>query len=140
MKVTVKQEHITNGVQKNSQHCMIADAIKACAPSAQHIMVDIQSIRWSDPKTKTRYTYLTPPVAQQNLLKFDKGETCKPFAFSLSRPRTRVMGWAGQHNGAARPKPKKRSAAHKAKYAYLSKNRALAKQVEREFGLRKFVE
>lgn len=139
MKVQVTQEHITNGVVKNSQHCMIADAIKACNPNAQYIMVDLQSIRFSDKDAGTRYTYFTPPIAQHNLLKFDKGEKCAPFTFNLSAPKKREMGWSGQHNGAERPKAKKRSAAHKKKYAYLSKNRALAKQREREFGLRKFV-
>jgi hypothetical protein len=139
MKISVEATHIVNGVERHSQHCMIADAIKAAVPGAQYIMVDLQSIRWSDPVAKQRYTYLTPPIAQRNLLRFDQGKPVMPFTFSLNTPhKTRAAGWEGQRSkGATRTRSSKQ---HKAKYAYLEANRSRWQQKEREFGLRKFAQ
>lgn len=146
MRVSVTKDHIENGVSKHSQHCMIADAVKEARPNAQYIIVDLQTIRFSDPEKGKRFTYLTPAVAQHNLLKFDQGKTVAPFSFSLTSPVTRSM----QH--ARRGSPDKARASHKAAnrkyrknqkkqdYAYLAANRARNHQKEREFGLRKFVE
>lgn len=146
MRVSVGKEHIENGVAKNSQHCMIADAIKDARPKAQFIMVDLQSIRFSDPTKGVRYTYLTPAIAQSAILKFDRGDQVKPFSFSLTEPaRARKM----QTDNADTPKRKAilkkadkkyRANKKKADYSYLAANRARNHQKEREFGLRKFVE
>lgn len=146
MKVTVGKAHIENGMAKNSQHCMIADAIKDAKPNAQFIMVDIQTIRFSDPAKGKRYVYLTPAIAQHNILKFDKGDSVRPFAFTLTEPRTREM--LKVRRGApdkvrasqARAAQKYRKNQKKRDYAYLAANRARNHQKEREFGLRKFVE
>jgi hypothetical protein len=133
MKVRVSQEHIENGVCKDSHHCMIADAIKATYPAAQYILVDLQSIRFSDPDRGERYTYLTPPTAQANLLRFDRGDkSIQPFTFTLNKPQIRVMGWAGEGRSAtAKRKPAKA-------YRKSGKPRAVVAYKEREFGLRKF--
>lgn len=147
MKVCIEKSHIDNGKARDSQHCMIADAIKDACPSAQFIMVDLQTIRWTDRKKHLRITHLTPAIAQSNLLKFDQGEQVKPFAFTLGQPvKTRAM----QSNRRASPNQvasarkagktydaKRR--ANRKKYAYLAANRARNHQREREFGLRKFV-
>jgi len=147
MRVNVDKAHIANGTAKNSQHCMIADAIKATCPKAQFIMVDLQTIRFSDPVKRQRYVFLTPAVAQHNILKFDKGDTVKPFSFSLAKP-VRAHAMQAKRRGdpvkakatvqRARAKYEKRRKSRD--YAYLAANRARNHQKEREFGLRKFVE
>ncbi len=143
MKISVEKDNIKNAVAKNSQHCMIADAIKATIPSAQFLMVDLQSIRFSDSEKRKRYVYLTPAIAQHNILKFDKGDAIKPFSFSLLHPvRARAM----QSKAKGTPEQRKRTKAKyaknqkKADYAYLAANRARNHQKDREFGLRKFVD
>jgi hypothetical protein len=53
-------------------------------PHARFISVDLQTIRWSDPKRGVRYVFLTPAVAQQDLIiPFDQGEECKPISFRM---------------------------------------------------------
>ena len=139
MKVRVLQSHVSHGVQRNSQHCMIADAIKAACPQAQHVLVDLQSIRFSDPVKRIRYTYLTPAVAQQRLLRFDQGKRVQPFEIKLESPiRKRPM--CSKSGSMRNGKNKLTPAQHKFKYAYLIANRARANQKEREFGIRKFTE
>lgn len=146
MRVSVTREHIENGVQKHSQHCMIADAIKTTCPKAQYIMVDLQSIRFSDAAKRKRYVYLTPAIAQHNILKFDKGDAVKPFAFSLTSPvKARTMKAQRRGSDLQKASHKKADAAYRKRkkardYAYLAANRARNHQKEREFGLRKFVE
>jgi hypothetical protein len=85
MRIIVERRHITNAEKKDSHHCMIADAIKDRL-AVQFIVVDTQSIRWSDPATKERYVYLTPPTAQDMILRWDRGIKIQPFAFELARP------------------------------------------------------
>lgn len=74
---------IEPAVRGDSHHCMIADAIKARIPDAQFISVDLQSIRFTDPKTKIRYKYFTPLTGQQALVNFDQGKPIKPFVLTL---------------------------------------------------------
>jgi hypothetical protein len=144
MRVRVTEKHITSGVQRNSQRCMIADAIKSACPKAQFVMVDLQTIRFSDPRKRKRLFYLTPAIAQQNLLKFDQGKQVKPFAFTLADPvRSRPMlterrSTPAQTASARKSDKTYRKNKKRADYAYLAANRARNHQKEREFGLRKF--
>jgi hypothetical protein len=145
MRISVTKEHVDNGKVKDSQSCMIADAIKQACPKAQYIMVDLQSIRFTDKAKRKRYIYLTPAVAQHNLIRFDQGDSVKPFTFSLTTPAraqtiqtTRTSERVKASNRKATKKY--RTNRKKADYAYLAANRARNHQKEREFGLRKFVE
>jgi hypothetical protein len=146
MRVKVEKDHITNGTAKNSQHCMIADAIQDACPTARFIMVDLQSIRFSDKATRKRYVYMTPPIAQSNLLKFDQGKSVKPFVFNLKTPVcSRTMDARTDASTPRRKAVTKKARAKyaknqkKADYGYLAANRARNHQKERGFGLRKFV-
>lgn len=85
MKIAVKQTHINTACQRDSHHCMVADAIRDQA-KAKYILVDVQSIRWSDMKTRKRYVFLTPPKVQQAILQFDRGKPVAPFIFTLATP------------------------------------------------------
>ena len=85
MKIPVTSEQITTAKQRDSQHCMIADAIRDRL-NATFVSVDIQAIRFSVPAKDTRFVYLTPPEVQRAILAFDKGAPIKPFSFTLNNP------------------------------------------------------
>ena len=102
MRVHVSDRNIDESIRGDSHHCMIADAIKDAHPTAQFIQADVQSIRFSDPSTGKRYTYLTPPTAQAALWQFEAGIRVKPFAFTLRTPViVRPIGWIGQRSPTA---------------------------------------
>lgn len=82
-RVVVTQDVIDRSVKRDSKHCMIAEGIKSVFPNARHIAVDVATIRFSDPDTGLRYTYLTPRGAQKEIVKFDQGESTQPFRFEL---------------------------------------------------------
>lgn len=62
---------------------MIADAAKIALPDSTKHSVDLQTIRLTDPKRGLRYTYLTPRIAQEALVRWDMGIKPTPFSFVL---------------------------------------------------------
>jgi hypothetical protein len=72
---------IEEGTQRNSNHCMVAEALRAKYPELTHIAVDIQTIRATDKKKRERYVWLTPRVVQQMIVDFDRGQKIQPFGF-----------------------------------------------------------
>jgi hypothetical protein len=84
--ISVLEKHFTEALAKNSSHCAIAFAIRDAVPDARHIAVDLQTIRWTNPKRGVRYCFLTPAAAQHNvIIPFDQGdrEACKPVTFRM---------------------------------------------------------
>lgn len=81
--ISVPQHHIDSAIKGTSSHCMVADTIKELLPWARFVSVDIATIRFTDPKTGLRYTYLTPRVAQVAIVNFDDGKKPEPFSFWL---------------------------------------------------------
>jgi hypothetical protein len=80
--IEVTPDLVARATKRDSQHCMIAEAIKRQDPKRySHIYVDLQTIRWSDAKTGKRYTALTPTVAAQLLVDFDQGEALEAVSF-----------------------------------------------------------
>ena len=80
--ISVLQRHFDEAMERNSSHCAIAFAIRDAVPDARRIAVDLQTIRWTDKKKGVRYCFLTPHVAQQDvIIPFDQGERekCKPY-------------------------------------------------------------
>jgi len=61
---------------------MIAEAIKRDHPHYERVMVDLATIRWSNPTTNKRYVALTPESAAYGLVEFDQGHEVEPFAFT----------------------------------------------------------
>jgi hypothetical protein len=114
MRIIVRKNHIEEAIKNDSHHCMIHDAIKEYL-GVQFISVDTQSIRFSDPATKERYVYLTPPTAQQMILKWDRGIAVQPFSFELSSP-VRVTPIRKEYKG-------KKSTRRKAQRKYDAKRR-----------------
>lgn len=83
--VFVTQPLIDQSIGRDSSHCMIAESIRASVPGSQNIAVDLQTIRFTMPERGQRFTFLTPRVAQRNLLYLDQGQRdmLQPYEFSL---------------------------------------------------------
>lgn len=88
-KITVTEPIIERACQRDSRHCMVAEAIQAEKPAWRNISVDLQTIRWTNPRTRTRYTALTPEPVGRAIVAFDRGEPVEPFDVTL-RPVHRV--------------------------------------------------
>lgn len=84
LNLKITEEIIAESCRADSSHCMIAEALKVAVPDAQRVTVDLQTIRYTDSKTKQRYVYLTPRRGQEALVSFDQGETVEPFGLYLS--------------------------------------------------------
>jgi hypothetical protein len=96
--IAVRQQHLDAALRANSSHCAIAMAIKDAVPDAKHIAVDLQTIRWTNPKRGVRYCFLTPAVAQHSvIIPFDQGETCKPVTFRMKPAFVVRMGAKRRH-------------------------------------------
>jgi hypothetical protein len=104
--IKVGEEIIAKSNRADSGHCMIADAIRAQMPAWTHISVDLQTIRVTDRGRGERLVYLTPPLAQAQLLRFDQGEKIAPWEFNLPRQpsqRMKVQSHKKAQNVVGRP-------------------------------------
>jgi hypothetical protein len=88
----VTQPIIDSACQRDSSHCMIAEALAAAIPAASFISVDLATIRFSDLEAGKRYVYLTPRRAQEALLQFDQGESPPPFRITLEHAHVLPTG------------------------------------------------
>lgn len=88
LKVNVTKDCIDNGTERNSNHCMIAEAVKNARPNLSHVCVDIQTIRATNRKLGERYIWLTPKSAQQLIVDFDRGKRPTPFSVTLNAGQT----------------------------------------------------
>lgn len=102
-RIEVTQKHIDTAKRSVSSYCMISAAIKSSLPDAKAPQTDLQTIRFTNPKTGVRAAYLTPRVAQQALIDFDQGVEVKPFSFAL---RMAVQVSRSTGSGAKRRKSK----------------------------------
>lgn len=151
--VDVTQETIRAASKASSSHCMIADAIREAIPEAQYVSVDLQTIRYTKRSDGLRYIYLTPPLAQRQLIRFDHGVVVEPWTLTLpSRPSQAIpiKSASAKPNSRNRPTtagPKRllRNAAHTVKggaapplglLAHSSTSGAGHKGAKRTFGLR----
>jgi hypothetical protein len=83
IKVNITEDLIARATQRDSRHCMIAEAIKAEHPHFRNITVDLATIRWTNPRTQKRYICLTPNEGRNALVKFDQGAPVEPFSMSV---------------------------------------------------------
>lgn len=152
MRVKISETDIRLAVKKNSHRCMIAEAIRRDIPHANRVMVDLQSIRYTDDQAGIRYFFFTPPVAQEALLAFDEGRPVQPFEFDLRKPaqirpqgftasmtKTRDEGETRKKSGAPRRSAPLDSelGPREAKRQRVAKDHAQIKlrDTEREFGI-----
>ena len=92
MTVHVTKEVIEQSEERDSSHCMIAEALRKALPEARNISVDLATIRFSDPEKRLRYIYLTPRQAQVALVLFDQGKHNDPFTIFLRGAQVVKMG------------------------------------------------
>jgi hypothetical protein len=102
--IPVPQDIIDTSTERDSSHCMIADAIRRAVPKATYISVDLATIRFSDMAAGLRYVYLTPRSAQAALLAFDHGEKPKPFKVRLEGAHVLLTGNAKKARASLEPK------------------------------------
>jgi hypothetical protein len=81
--ISISEEIIARATQRDSRHCMIAEAIKEANPAWEAITVDLATVRWTSPRTRKRYICLTPNDARNALVAFDQGWEIQPFRISL---------------------------------------------------------
>ena len=98
VRIEVLQETIDEAETRSSSHCMIAESIKKSLPHVTYVAVDMMTIRWTDPTTGLRYTFLTPRKVAISLINFDQGVATHPYGFTLGRPaQIRRSGWKAGH-------------------------------------------
>jgi hypothetical protein len=54
VEISVMEKHLDEAMRRNSSHCATAETIREQVPEARFISVDLQTIRWSDPKKGLR--------------------------------------------------------------------------------------
>jgi hypothetical protein len=81
-RITVTQDIIDTAVRNDSKHCAVADALAATIPDASHIIVDLNTLRFTM-KNGKRWAYITPNRVGDYIIAFDAGETIEPFTFVL---------------------------------------------------------
>jgi hypothetical protein len=105
--IRVTDDLIETALPKNSEHCMIADAVKVAFPTAKAVSVDLATVRFSDPAKGLRYIYLTPRFAQAALVDFDEGRRPQAFQFELTRAAQIVTMYKHPTGPKGTPRPKK---------------------------------
>lgn len=132
IQINVTQDSIDRAVARDSHRCMIADAIQKQVPGAKYIIVDLQSIRFSNTDKSERYIYFTPLQAQRALIAFDQGkkDELKPFKFTLYAGTQRQIR---SHAPGYKPKTRKTKTSRKRKPQRYMPSRY------REFGVRQLV-
>lgn len=83
---TVTAAEIRAAIKGDSSHCMIADALRREYPTATRILVDVRTVRMTDPIRRKRYTWLTPYEAARFLVRWDQGIEPPEFAVRLRTP------------------------------------------------------
>lgn len=83
VEVVITPQKYEKARQSDSGGCLIADDIKSKGYAS--VSVDMATIRFTDPESGMRYTYLTPEPAQYILLAFDQGWPSPFDRFTLRR-------------------------------------------------------
>ncbi len=97
-RIVVTEEVVARACQRDSRHCMVAEAIQGAQPDWKNISVDLATIRWTNPRTRRRYTALTPDSIRNAIFAFDQGQPVEPFDFALRAIHT-IKSTAGTKKG-----------------------------------------
>lgn len=113
LSIPVSAEMIENGIERQSNHCIIAEAVKAKHPTFKHVAVDLQTVRATDPAKGERYVWLTPRPVQTLIVQFDAGlrKRLKPFRFTLKGGQIIASGETVAERKARNAKYNRRKAA-----------------------------
>jgi hypothetical protein len=99
--IPVTPEIVAVSTLRNSNHCMVAEALKKRYPKLTHISVDLQTIRATDKKKRERYVWLTPRCVQKMIVDFDAGRRITPFAFHCRDGQVTACGGHRRANQSA---------------------------------------
>lgn len=136
----ITKEAIENGIAKNSNHCMVADALKAAYPHLKYIAVDIQTIRATDTERKERYVWITPRHIQQLIIDFDHGK--RPAPIKEVRLQRGMIIASGHSDGDNKKRRTKRATlkktGHRVPVVKATRSPPRSIGARREFGLRAF--
>jgi hypothetical protein len=96
LKVEVSGMELATAEKSDSRYCMIAEAIRRMYPELRNIQVDTQSIRVTDRVRREQLTFMSPATAQVAIVRFDEGDTLRPFEFECKEPRVRKLRPLGE--------------------------------------------
>ncbi len=113
MEIKITQDILDFAEKANSSHCMIAEAIRVKNPQLGYISVDLATIRYTNRKTRLRYTYLTPRSVQNRIVQFDQGICQEPFSFNLHTHKPAFVTKMGRGSGAEHKRKAMRAAKKK---------------------------
>jgi hypothetical protein len=106
VKIHVTPELIERATYRDSRHCVVAEALQLARPHFKNILVDLQTIRWTNPRTRKRYICLTPEIAGQALVDFDQGNPIQPFTVNLDPIQATEMKRYKRADGSTSTTPK----------------------------------
>jgi hypothetical protein len=142
IKIEVSKDIINAAKPGDAAHCMIAESIRAEYPAARWVLVDLQSIRFTDRGKGSRYIYMTPRAVQRRVVNFEQGVKPAPFSFLLAEGKVRAV--SKKPVKAASPKRRKAAAKGqriqkariKPKSTVLADRQDIAPNHKRQFGIR----
>lgn len=123
LRVEITKELIDTATRRDSNHCMIADAVKNVRSDVSGIAVDLATIRFTDRKKGARFIYLTPRIAQAALVNFDQGNPPEPFSFVLRGGQVTRSGRTWRSHEKREATPAQKEAAAKAQNTRLGRTR-----------------
>jgi hypothetical protein len=141
VRIQVSKDSINAAKPGDAAHCMIAVSLRAEYPGARWVLVDLQSIRFTDREKGFRYIYMTPRAVQRRLINFEQGVKPAPFSFLLAEGKARAVSKPPAR--AASPKQRKAAAKGqkvqkarvKAKSTVLADRQDIAPNHKRQFGI-----
>lgn len=138
IRLTLTKEIIESAVARNSNHCMVAEALKESHPHLQYISVDIQPIRATDIEKMERYVWLTPRQIQLAIINFDQGKKPEPCSVRLNAGQTTRAGGGASYKERKKAKLRVPNHGHKQSVPSIVGGIAPPKSVgrRRAFGLR----
>ena len=102
--IHVTKEAIDQAVQKDSRHCMIAEAIRLRGASSVHVTAEGARFNYEG----TRYFYPLPAAVAEKLIRFDKGQKIDPFDIVLNGNTGMVRPVIKKpHLGSSTPRPQR---------------------------------
>ncbi len=101
-RITVRKADFDKARKCDAEDCLIAVAVVRTMAEkgikVTSVLVDVQTIRFSVPALRMRYTYLTPRRVVEGIYDFDRGSKFRSFSFNLagSVQMREMLPWRGR--------------------------------------------
>ena len=82
--IEVTQSDLDSSMRQHARQDMVCTAIERTLSGANHIAVDLQTIRFT--QGRERLVYRTPAEIRDYIVAFDIGDGVEPFSFTLRNP------------------------------------------------------